>query len=804
MLISYNWLKTYLDIDISAEEVADILTNTGLEVEGIEQNLIKEKIESSVLVGQVKSIEKHPEADKLTICKVDVGREEYLQIICGAPNVDVHQKVPVATIGTTLHPIQGEPIKIKKAKLRGVVSEGMICAEDELGLGHSHEGIMVLSSELETGIPFKDTIEEKGDSIIEIAITPNRGDAISMLGVARDLSTVLKTKVKYPSVDAFKMHNSQERIQLTIENEELCPRYSAVTVSGIKVGESPDWLRERLASIGLNPVNNIVDACNFLMFENGQPLHAFDLNKITDRQIVVKSLAKGTKFKTLDESEVELKGDEIMICDSKGAVAIGGVMGGFDSMVTEKTQAILIESAHFNPTSIRKTARYHGFNTDASYRFERGTDPNFTVDAAKRAALLIKEIAGGEISSELCDNYPQPIEANTIELSISYVSKLLGNPLSKKKIMEILTALEYKLTDKNEDLILVEVPTYRPDVLRPIDLVEEVLRIYSYNKIEISSILSIPLPQLKVDERSHYLNNLANYLTSSGFHEILTPSFLSSSVIKESNLDGSAVKTINSVNANLDTLRNTFILSGLDALAYNYKRNQYNLKFFEFGRVYYPKGENQFHEDEKLALWITGQNVQENWYEKSKKLDVYYLKSIVKNIASLSAVGLAIQEEQVQDDFFEFALLQNMNNKEVAKLGLLKEEVLKKYDIKDEVFYAEVNLDYLFRQYRKKKIQYESPGKFPFVLRDLSVVLDQEISYDSVRKTLDSLKIKLMKELTLLDVYSGKNLEKGKKSYTIRMKFQDDKNTLKDKQVDSYISAIIEALENQHKAVIRK
>ena len=804
MLISYNWLNTYLDVNLSVDEIAEILTDTGLEVEGVEKNLKKDKLADSVLVGLVKSVEKHPEADKLTICQVDIGQESDLQIICGAPNVATGQKVPVATIGTVLNPIEGDPFKIKKSKLRGSLSEGMICAEDELGIGKSHDGIMILDSEIKTGIPFKDTIKDEGDAIIEIAITPNRGDAISMLGVARDVAAFSKTKAQYPSIDAFKVENSREDIKVSIEEESLCPRYSAVCLSGIEVKDSPEWLQNRLKSIGLNPINNIVDACNFLMFENGQPLHAFDLAKISDKHIIVKKLAKGIKFKTLDESEVELSGSELMICDATKGIAIGGVMGGFESMVTAETDSILIESAHFNPTSIRKTARQHTFFTDAAYRFERGSDPNFTVVAVKRAALLIKEIAGGEISSEIIDAYPNPIKNKVIDLSFDYVNGILGNKLSNSVIVDIIKSLEYSVLKENDKMIQVEVPTYRPDVLRPIDLVEEVLRIYSYNKIEFSDLVTTPLPESKVDERSKFLNGLANYLTSSGFNELLTPSFFSSANIDQENTEKKAIKTLNAVNANLDTLRNNFLLSGLDALSYNYKRNQYNLKFFEMGKIYFQKAEGKYIEEEKLAIWLSGSIHDESWFEKTKKIDIYFLKSIVQNLISLSGVKANILEESIKENDYSFAILLTANGKELAKLGLIKAEIGSRYDIKDDVYYAELNLDYLYKLYRKKSIQYQQPARFPFMLRDLSIVLTKEIKYSDIKSSIEALHIKMMKELILLDVYEGKNLDSDKKSYTIRMKFQDDENTLKDKQVDSYISTIINVLENQHKAIIRK
>ncbi|MBL6962303.1 MAG: phenylalanine--tRNA ligase subunit beta [Bacteroidetes bacterium] len=804
MRISFNWLKTYIDSELSVDEMAEILTNTGLEVESIETNVQKDKLSDSILVGLVKSCEKHPQADQLTICKVDVGKNNDLQIICGASNVAEGQKVAVATVGTLLHPDSGKSFKIKKAKLRGEQSEGMICSSAELGLGNDSEGILVLDENISKGTAFKDSFDDKGDAIIEIAITPNRGDAISYIGIARDISAVTGSNINRPPVDGFKVDNNTVKINLSIAEEDLCPRYSAVAISDLQVTDSPDWLQNRLKSVGLKPVNNIVDACNYLMFENGQPLHAFDLEKIDGKRIVVKTRAKGEKFKTLDESEVKLSGEEVMICDAENAVAMGGVMGGFSSMVTGDTTSILIESACFNPTSIRKTARHHAFFTDAAYRFERGTDPNFTVHAVKRAAMMIQEIAGGKISSDVFDSYPKPIEAISINLSVDYVNKILGNRINVKRIVQILKNLEYSILDETEKMIHVEVPTYRADVTRPIDLVEEILRIYSYNKIEFGPLVTTPLPESKVDERSVYQNGLLDYLTSSGFHELITPSFVSSAII-ENDLSGKkAIKALNAVNTNLDTLRNNFLFSGLDAMAYNYKRNHYNLKLFEWGRIYFHQKNGKYAEEEKLAIWLSGNISDDSWTDPNKKTNIYFLKSIVHNLILLSGVSAKMKEESIEDSSFHYLISLQLNGKELASFGLINTDIVKNYDIKDAVYYAELNAEYLYKQYRKKKIQYQAPSRFPFILRDLSILIGKEVKYADLKSSIEGLNIEFVKEINLVDVYQGNKLEKDKKSYTIRMKFQDDENTLKDKQVDSYISTIINVLEIQHKAIIRK
>ncbi|MFC2113830.1 phenylalanine--tRNA ligase subunit beta [Bacteroidota bacterium] len=805
MLLSYNWLKTYLDIDQNPEEVAEILTNTGLEVEGVEQNNSLDLIPEGVLVGLVTEVMKHPEADKLTICKVDIGAET-LQIICGAPNVAAGQKVPVATIGTRLNFRSGESLKIKRTKLRGVDSEGMICAEDELGLGDSHEGIMVLENTIPVGSKFRDTLKTDGDAIIEIAITPNRGDAISVLGVARDVAAVLNKKVNYPSVAGFKIESNKYQLKVEIDNPALCPRYSGVVVSGLEVKESPSWLKDRLKSIGLKPINNIVDACNFLMYENGQPLHAFDLDKIQDHTIIVKTLPAATAFKTLDESEVKLSGDEIMICDASSAVAIGGVMGGFNSMVTSSTTAILIESAHFNPTSIRKTSRAHGFFTDASYRFERGTDPNFTIDALKRAALLIQEIAGGNISSEITDVYPLPVKPQHIILNYEFVNRVLGNELSRNEIRDILQKLEYHVSELNADELDVIVPTYRPDVLRPIDLAEEVLRIYSYNKITFSQQLVTPLPEGNVEQNSKFADSLAKFIVSQGFYELLTPSFLPSSVFKdrEPNSDLKPVKSMNSVNTNLDTLRDNFVYSGLEALSYNFKRNQYNLKLFEFGRIYYQNADQSYSEEDKMALWVCGNISGDSWYSKNQKADYYYLKAIVENLLQLSRIPAGLSEERQNAADFEYMTEYKFGNKVIACMGLVGKNLSLKYDLKDEVFYAELNMNELFNQYSSKTATYKAVTRYPFVLRDLSVIIPSEVRFSEIKRSIRSLTIPLLKEIHLIDVYVGKNLKEGTKSYAFRMKFQDEENTLKDNQVDLYISTIISILEKAHKAIIRK
>lgn len=804
MLVSYKWLMNYIDGEIPLDEVVEILTNTGLEVEGVENNNKFENIHEGVVIGFVKSIEKHPEADKLTICQVDVGGENDLQIICGAPNVDAGQKVAVATIGSQLDFTDGKSLKIKSAKLKGTLSEGMICAEDELGLGQNHEGIMVLDVNLPIGIPFKEAFGGEGDQIIEIAITPNRGDAISFIGIARDIAAVTGKKMLVPSTDSFSIGSNKIKVDVEIAIPDLCPRYSCVVVDGLKVKESPDWLKSKLKSIGHKPVNNIVDACNYLMYENGQPLHAFDLDKIASNKIIVNNLAKDYKFKALDGSEIELFGNEIMICDTEKGVAMGGIMGGFNSMVTESTTTILIESAYFNPTSIRKSSKKHLLLTDAAYRFERGTDPNFTVEALKRAALLIQEVAGGEISSEIVDVYPNPISLKEIELNFDYVRKICGNYFTNEQIVNVLESLEYHIPNITENTCHVIVPSYRPDVERPIDLVEEFLRIYSYNKITFDNKVNSSLPNEEKSLKIKLLNGISSYLTSNSFYEILTPSFTNSKYLNQTESNILPVKTLNAVNSNLDTLRTEFTLAGLETIAFNHNRNNFNTKIFEFGKTYF-RVNDRYVENEKLGIWISGFQNEENWYQPSKKVDFYYLKSIIFNVLKLGGFDHSnLKQIKIEEDNFSYGVELRLKKTKIAKIGLLSNDLMKKFDIKSEVFYAEIDLEKVMNQLSLVNVKYTSPSKFPGSSRDLAFVVDKNVTFEEVKQKIKNLNFNILKDISIFDKYEGEKISPDKKSYAIRLKFQDENKTLEDIYLDKMMEKIISLLENEFNAIIRK
>lgn len=803
MLLSYNWLKQYLDLEESPQQVADILTRSGLEVETVESKSLKDKLDDKILVGHVLECYKHPEADKLSVCKVDTGAPEALQIICGAPNVAKGQKVVVATVGSVLTNDKGESLKIKKAKLRGIHSMGMICAEDELGLGTDHDGIMVLDNDAPVGVPFKTFFKDDADTLIEIAIIPNRGDAISHIGAARDIAAVLGKKLKYPTVDGFKPDELTDHIKISAQDKVLCPRYSAVILRDIIVKESPEWLQTALKSIGLKPVNNIVDACNYLMFENGQPLHAFDYDKLEGGEIVVKTLDAGTKFKCLDEQEVALNGNEIMICDAKKGIAMGGVMGGYNSMVVPETRNILIESAYFNQTAIRKASKHHLLLTDAAYRFERGTDPNFTAFAAKRAAMLIKEVAGGKITSDVLDYYPEQINPLVIKLEFDFVRKVLGNNIENDTIKATLEALEYIIKEETEHFLQVEVPTYRTDVLRPIDLVEEVLRIYSYDQITFGDQLNAVLPHESKLLEVNLKEAISNFLTSNGFYEILTPSFIHSKFMDQMEKEDRLVKTINAVNANLNTLRHTFMFSALESISFNLKRKQEQVFMYEFGKVYnqYP---GKYLEAECLGLWLTGKQILSNWFQQDAKADFYYLKAYVYKIIQLLKPDAVIKQKEAQIDGYEYALNIKAGKLNVATLGKIDESKCNTYDIDHEVFYAELNVQNLIALNTGKAHNYKEPSKYPGTSRDLALELDKNVSYEAIKQNIRNLNFPVLKDILIFDKYEGEHLADGKKSYAIRFVFQDEDKTLQDVYIEQLMSKIISSLEKQFNARLRQ
>jgi len=816
MKISYSWLKEYIQLEQTPQEICDILTQTGLEVAGKEEvETVKGGLQGLV-IGEVMTCVKHPNSDHLSLTTVNIGTDEALPIVCGAPNVAAGQKVVVATVGTTLYDGDQE-FKIKKSKIRGEVSMGMICAEDEIGLGTDHEGIMVLDENAKVGTQAKDYFSIESDWVIEIDLTPNRIDGSSHIGVARDLAAFLsktkKTHYTKPSVESFKVDNHKLEIPVIVENQEACPRYAGVTISGVKVKESPDWLKNRLKMIGLSPINNIVDITNYVLFEIGQPLHAFDADEIAGGKVIVKTMAKGTKFTTLDEEERELHEDDLMICNTKEGMCIGGVFGGIKSGVKESTKNIFLESAYFDPVYIRKTARRHGLNTDASFRFERGVDPNNTIYALKRAALLIKEIAGGEISSEIMDEYPNPIEDFKVELSYANVERLIGKDLGSEMIKNILESLEIRIDEENERGLSLRVPAYRVDVKREADVIEEILRIYGYNNVEIPTRVNASLQTDEKPGPDAVKNLVAGMLTAQGFNEIW-----SNSLTKATHYEGlkdyqeeQTVKILNPLSTDLNGMRQTLLFGGLETISYNANRQSKNLKFYEFGNCYFYKGTalkdqpaNNYWEENHLALFITGKKEKENWVTKEEEASFYELKSYAENI--LKRLGLMDQNMQVNEldnELCSDGLIYVYNNKEVLQLGIVAVKFLKKFEIEAPVFYADFNWDNVFHAHRKQQVLFNELPKFPAVRRDLALLIDKNVKFSQIRELAGKSERKLLRSVDLFDVYEGKGIPEGKKSYAVSFILRDDNKTLNEKQIDKTMQRLIAAFERELGAELR-
>ncbi|MGC6430447.1 MAG: phenylalanine--tRNA ligase subunit beta [Jejuia sp.] len=809
MKISYNWLKQFTNIDWSADQTSELLTDLGLEVEGLEEYQSVKGGLKGVIIGEVLSCQKHPNADKLKVASVNIGDDTPLQIVCGAPNVAVGQKVPVATIGTTLYTSEGEAWTIKKGKIRGEESHGMICAEDELGLGASHDGIMILDEKLKVGTPVTDIFEVENDTIFEIGLTPNRADAMSHFGVARDLKAgLLQKEVKVelitPSVSAFNIENRTLKIDVDVVNKELAPRYCGVTISGLKVAESPDWLKHRLKAIGLSPINNVVDVTNYVLHELGQPLHAFDANKIEGDKIEVKTLVKGTKFTTLDGVERELHEDDLMICDAEKPMCIAGVFGGIDSGVTDKTRNIFLESAYFQPVSVRKTAKRHGLNTDASFRFERGIDPNITEYALKRAALLIQELAGGDITSDIIDIYPKKIEDFQVRLSFENAKKIIGEDIPRETIKSILTSLEIKVNNVTEAGLGLTVPAYRNDVQREADIIEEILRVYGYNNIKISEKLNASISSMSRFEDYKVQNTIGNQLAALGFYEILsnsltTPSYieLSASLKTEDN-----VEMLNPLSSDLSVLRQSLIFSGLEAISYNINRKRSNLKLFEFGKTYHNYSEEKA-ESKYLTVFATGNQNPENWISSTmQKSDYFYLKGTV--ISTLERLGInRYSETPIKTDVFAEGSCLSLGKTKLVDFGLINKKVLKHFDIEQEVVCANFNWDAILDMVKHNKIIFKSIPKYPEVRRDFALLIDDAVTFDTIFKIAKQTEKQLLKKVNLFDVYQGENLPKGKKSYAVSFTLQDENKTLNDKQIDKIMSKLQSNFEKQLGAELR-
>lgn len=822
MKISYNWLRDYIETNLTPGEVAKILTNTGLEVEGIEKYQPIEGGLEGLVIGEVTSCKKHPDADKLSVTKVDVGEEKELPIVCGAPNVEEGQKVVVAKVGTTLK-MNGKDFPIKKTKIRGEVSEGMICAEDEIGMGDSHEGIIVLESNAPVGKPVKEYFNVEEDTVLEIDLTPNRIDGASHIGTARDLVAFLKQTQKIelhkPSVETFKQDDNQLQIPVEIENTEACPRYSGVTITGIEVKPSPDWLQNRLKAIGIQPKNNLVDISNYVLHETGHPLHFFDADEVAGKKIVVQTLKEGTRFKTLDGEEVELASEDLMICDTEKPLCIAGVLGGSDSGVTEKTKNLFIESAYFNPRYIRKTARRHGFSTDASYRFERGADPNNTIYALKRAALLVKDLAGGKISSAIVDNYPAPVENPKIKLTWEKLYNLTGQRIEKEKVREILQSLDILPIEETEEYLLLKIPTYRVDVLRDVDVIEEILRIYGYNQINITEKLNTSITYSRDDDKELYTETLSNVLTGMGFFEIMSNSITNDDYYKD--LESYPLENLaylhNPLSNELNCMRQTLLFGGLESIAYNYNRQRPDLKLFEFGNCYSKINKNDhegkenildnYKENNHIALFLTGNLVPEHWMTNSKNMrqpSFFHLKGYLDILLEKAGIDLnKIHTEELEKDIYSQALRYKIKKHEVAEVGIVNRDIVNKFDIESDVFYADIKWDTVIELISQNVVSYKDIAKYPEVRRDLALLLDESVEFEKIRELAYKSERKFLKKVNLFDVYKGEKLGEGKKSYAVSFILQDEKQTLKDKQIDKIMNKLINTFKEKLGAEIR-
>ena len=809
MKISYNWLKNYVDFNLTPNDLGEVLTGVGLEVEDIIPfETIQGGLEG-VVIGEVKECAKHPDADKLSVTKVDVGSGELLQIVCGAPNVAAGQKVVVALVGSTLYPSAGEKLAIKKAKIRGVESFGMICAEDEIGLSESHAGIMVLDVSAIVGTKAADYFKVEKDFVLEIGLTPNRGDANSHIGVARDLATALnvayKAKVKFtkPDTAKFKVQSSKNRVEVEVNDVESCPRYSAVTISTVTVKDSPDWLKNKLKAIGVRSVNNVVDITNFVLHEYGQPLHAFDADKISSGKVVVKKLPEGTVFKTLDEKEVKLSKDDLMICNGDEPMCIAGVFGGSNSGVTPATKNIFLESAYFSSTSVRKTATRLNLRTDAATHFEKGTDPNITVEALKRAAILITEICGGEISSEIIDHYPTKIEGWRFSVSFDRMIRLAGFFIPSDTVSKILEHLEIKIEKENGDEWQLLVPAFKTDVKREADVVEEILRIYGYNSFTLPKQLKSSLPPSNQIDVQKTENTIAELLSGAGFIEVWTNSVTQSKFEEDESLRLQQVKLLNSQTTELDSLRTSMLYSLLEVVAYNQNRKATDLRLFEFGKTYHRIAEKGFAEKRKLVLLLAGKSSTDNWLTKGTAFDFYHLKSFVIN--TLNRLGHCNFEKEVSETHpYNFNLVCKTEGVEVARIGSVSKSTLKKFDIKSDVFYADLNWDYLLEKSQFVKPSFTELPKFPSVSRDLAMVIGEEVNFDSIEKIATTESKKLLQEVSLFDVYKGDKIETGKKSYAVNFVFQHPEKTLTDIEIEKIMNRLMSKYENDLGAVIRK
>jgi phenylalanyl-tRNA synthetase beta chain len=798
MKISYNWLRQFIHTDNTPQELSLILTNIGLEVESLEKVQPVVGGLEGLVIGKVLTCVQHPNADRLRVTTVDVGGPEILQIVCGAPNVAEGQKVVVATVGTTVFPNEGEPFKINKSKIRGEVSEGMICAEDEIGLGASHAGIMVLAPDTQIGIAAKAHFKMEDDFVFEIGLTPNRADAASHLGVARDLAAFLQTELQRPDLSAFKVENESLTIAVAVEDELACPRYSSVTITGVTVKRSPEWLQDKLKVIGIRPINNIVDITNYVLHDLGQPLHAFDADQIKGAQVIVKKCSEGTPFVTLDGVERKLSADDLMICNAEEPMTIAGVYGGKNSGVSEQTTNIFLESAYFNAVSIRKTAKRFGLKTDASFRYERGTDPEITVYALKRAALLIQELAGGQIASAISDLYPTPVKPFQVEVSYKNIQNLIGADIPTNTIKDIITSLAIEVVAETEGGLSLEVPSYRVDVTRECDITEEVLRIYGYNNIEIPMKVNASLSYGERPNREQTQHVIADMLTANGYLEIWCNSLTKASYSKN---EGEAVKILNPLSSDLNVMRQSLLMPALESVAYNANRRNSDLKLYEFGKTYHLI-QDKYVERPRLLLVMSGNVEVEQWNQKPQAISFYNLKAAVDAVISRLGIG-NYQVDEVSDGDFAYGLKYYRGEKAIVTFGAVTAADKKIADIDKEVFYADFDWALLLDMVRKNKIINKEVPKYPVVRRDLSLLVDRSVTFEMLKTIAFKTEKKLIKNIQVFDVYLGNNLPEGKKSYALNFSLQDESQTLTDKQIDSVMQKIIYNLAQTAKAEIR-
>ena len=816
MNISYKWLKEYVDFELTPQQVCDALTSTGLEVDALEEVQSIRGGLKGLYVGQVLTCEAHPNSDHLHVTTVDLGRGTASQIVCGAPNVAAGQKVIVADLGCVLYDGDKE-FQIKKSKLRGVESCGMICAEDEIGVGTSHDGIIVLPEDAPVGQPAAEYYNLESDWLIEIDITANRADALSHWGVARDLYAWLKqngydTSLHRPSASTFSVDDNSLPIDVEIQNTEACRRYACVSITGCEVKESPEWLKTRLTTVGLRPINNIVDITNYIMFAYGQPLHCFDADMVTGHKIVVKTMPEGTPFQTLDGVEHKLSDRDLAICNTEDAMCIAGVFGGKGSGTYETTKNVVLESAYFHPTWIRKSARRHGLSTDASFRFERGIDPNGVIYALKQAAILCRELAGGKISMEIRDEYPSPIENPKVELNINYVKTLIGKEIPTETIKRICTSLEMKILNETAETITLEIPAYRVDVQRPCDVVEDILRIYGYNNVEIPTQLKGSLVIKGEEDRKHKLANLVSeQLVGEGFNEILNNSLTKAAYYEDK--QDTLVHIMNPLSSDLNVMRQTLLYGGLESVAHNANRKNANLRFFEFGNVYTfdPEKNDQenptqaYKEQYHLALWLTGKRVEGAWAHKDEDTSFYELSAYVENILRRIGLktGMTVRKKSDNPIYSAGIVIENRGGKKLVELGVLAKKLQKHFGIDNTVYYAEMNWTQLMKATKKNEVTFTEVPKFPAVSRDLALLVDNAVEFAQIDQVARQTEKKLLKKVELFDVYEGDKLPAGKKSYAVNFILQDEEKTMGDKQIDAIMQKLINNLKNQLKAELR-